>query len=122
MNQDKASCTDSGFSPQKSPVGSMVFEKTKSCFDELLFQLKYDDGNASDEDEMDTAARGDIKSLALPKLTSCLSLSLTVLMSQHSGKAQMNDNIPTSPDNNHSKVTNILNSRVSLYFIIVDMC
>ena len=37
------------------------------------------------------------------------------------GKSQMNDNIPTSPDNNHDKVTNILNSWVSLYCIIVDM-
>ena len=26
------------------------------------------------------------------------------------GKSQMNDNIPISPDNNHNKVTNILNA------------
>ena len=88
MNQDKASCTDSGFSSQKSPVGSIFFGKIKSCFDELLFQLKYDDGNASDEDEMESAARGGIKSLALPKLTIRLSLSPTVLISQHPGKPE----------------------------------
>ncbi|KAL7540736.1 hypothetical protein ACHAXR_010737, partial [Thalassiosira sp. AJA248-18] len=93
MKFDRASIKDTGASVQRSALGSMVFENVKSCFDELLFQLKYDDGDASDEDETDSAAKLSNTALAIPQLTGCLSLILTVIMSKHSAVEEVSQNI-----------------------------
>lgn len=68
--------------PQTSLLGEMVLEKVKSYLDGLMFQLNYEDGGADGEDEMGPAMTGINKSLAIPQLTGCLSLILTVLLSK----------------------------------------
>jgi len=89
MNQS-TTITDTGISPQRSSLGDSSFDAVKSYLDEVMFQLKYDDGNASDEEqglglgEKESAVKGVTNlALQLPQLTGCLSLLLTTLLSKH---------------------------------------
>ena len=87
MNQCMNKSTDAGMSPQRGSLGGSSFDTIKAQLEELLFQLKYEDGNASDEEtgEKETSAKGPSnKSLQLPQMTGCLSLILTILLSRHS--------------------------------------
>jgi hypothetical protein len=71
-----------------------VLDSIKSGFDELLIQLKYDYGNASDDDEeTDNAANASDNLLALPQVSAFLSLMLTSLLSSHSTVDRISQNI-----------------------------
>ena len=79
--------------PRSRPLGSMVFDSIKSCLDELLFQLKYEDGNMSDEDDIDSVEKARNNSMALPQVTALLSLMLTFILSSHSNVDRISQNL-----------------------------
>ena len=101
MNQSSKSCMDTGISPQRNSLGGSAFDAIKSYLDELMFQLKYEDGNASDEEgglglqekESTVKGGGSDKPLQLPQMTGCLSLILTVLLSKHSTAKDMSKHV-----------------------------
>ena len=76
------------------------YDGVKHCQDEMLCWLKYESGNgdtnASEEerDERESmTTTGVDRSSALPRLTACLSLMLTVLLSKHSSAERICEDI-----------------------------
>jgi len=91
---DRRSCADAAITTRSNSLASLVLDSIKSGFDELLIQLKYDYGNASDDDEeTDNAAKASDNLLALPQVSAFLSLMLTSLLSSHSTVDRISQNI-----------------------------
>lgn len=94
LDRSTVSCSDAAITTRSNSMASLVLDSIKSGFDELLIQLKYDYGNASDDDEeTDNTVKASDNLLALPQVSAFLSLMLTSLLSSHSTVDRISQNI-----------------------------
>ena len=93
MKCSSYACKNAGDSTQSSALGTMPFDKIKGILDDLTFRIKYDDGGTSDDDGNGTIDKLNNAALALPQLSGCLSLLLTVTLSAHSNAEDVSKNI-----------------------------
>ncbi len=96
-----------GLSPRNSSLGEIFFDTICVFFDELLLQLRDDGGNASDDDEINLSAT-ERQLLLLPRLTGCLSLMLTAIISKQSTAMDFLQNLCVIFDDTVSATFDIL--------------